>query len=94
MSNTGLSRMDSEQLAQESNDLLTAIMNKSVSEVRKALANVRSPQRVVLTAPSLVADQEQSTPFMAAVKRGDLPIFTALQHHFDRLFSGNVRAGH
>lgn len=86
-----LARTNSENEARGSNKLLSAIEFGSVDEVRSVLAKVRSQDKSVLAAPSLVAEHGQRTPFMAAVARGDLSIFTALLHYFDRLFSDDVR---
>lgn len=91
MSDPPLARTYSEKEAQGSNKLLSAIEYGSVDEVRSVLSKIPSSDKSVLTAPSLVAEHGQRTPFMAAVTRGDLPIFTALLHYFDRLFSDDVR---
>ncbi len=86
-----LSRTFSEMEAQGSHKLLTVVETGSVDEVRSVLAKIQGSERSVLTASSLVADHGQRTPFMAAVRRGDLAIFTALLHYFDRLFANDVR---
>jgi len=88
---TLLLRTLSEKEAQGSHKLLVAVETGTVDEVRSVLAKIQGSERSVLTASSLVADHGQRTPFMAAVRRGDLPIFTALLHYFDRLFSNDVR---
>lgn len=65
-------------------------MDGSVNEVRSLLGQVQEPEKSILTAPSLMAEHFQRTPFMAAAERGDLSIFTALLHYFNRLFSSSV----
>ncbi|CAM9955675.1 unnamed protein product [Scytosiphon promiscuus] len=86
-SNPRLPRSYSEKEARGSEKLLSAIEFNSVSDVRSLLTNVREAEKSILTAPSLMAEHFQRTPFMAAAERGDLSIFTALLHFFNRLFS-------
>ena len=93
MSDLLLARTYSELEAQVSNKLLTVVETGTVDEVRSVLAKIQGSEKSVLTASSLASDHGQRTPFMAAVRRGDLAIFTALLHYFDRLFSNDVRGG-
>lgn len=86
-----LMRTPSVDMAQGSQRLLIAIEEHSVDDVRLALEEVLRQGWSVLTEPSLVAKHGQRTPFMAAAKRGDLPIFTAVLHYFNRLFPDEVR---
>lgn len=87
-----LMRTPSVDMAQGSQRLLIAIEEHSVDDVRRVLEEVLRQGWSVLTEPSLVAKHGQRTPFMAAAKRGDLPIFTAVLNYFNRLFPDKVRA--
>lgn len=88
-----LGRTVSEMQALESHKLLSAIEHDSVVQVRWELEAEDKGQEVdaVLTEPSLVEEHKFRTPLMAAVARGDLPIFTALLRRFEWRFSNNVR---
>lgn len=88
-----MGRTDSEMQAKESHRLLSAIEHEGVAEVRLQLEAKRDMADAALTSPSLVEEHGFRTPLMAAVMRGDLPIFTALLRRFERRFSKEVRAG-
>lgn len=92
VSDSKLARTYSEREARGSHGLLQMIERGTVDDVRTILSKTQPSDKSILTAPSLEAEHFQRTPLMAAVERGDLPIFTALLHYFDRLFSTNVSA--
>lgn len=88
-----IGRTASYMQAHESHRLLNAIETGSIGQVRSELeAETSDTWDAVLTAPSLVAEHGLHTPLMAAVMRGDLPIFTALLRRFERRFSKKVGA--
>eukprot|EP00903_Cladosiphon_okamuranus_P012426 g11642.t1 len=81
-----LEKRTSAIVADSSQELLTAIENDNVDNVRYVLDTLlkkRSWQEV-LTEASLVAAHGQRTPLMAAAKRGDLAVFRAVLHRFDQ----------
>ncbi|CAM9724063.1 unnamed protein product [Ectocarpus fasciculatus] len=89
VSDSKLARTYSEREARGSHGLLQMIERGTVDDVRTILSKTQPSDKSILTAPSLEAEHFQRTPLMAAVERGDLPIFTALLHYVDRLFSTN-----
>lgn len=89
-----LGRTVSERQAQWSDKLLSAIERESIDQVRAELEADKTEPDAVLTAPSLVEKHGFRTPLMAAVARGDLPIFTTLLRRFEARFSKNVRRIH
>eukprot|EP00752_Nemacystus_decipiens_P002726 g2545.t1 len=83
---SGFGRTASEKQAPASHSLMRAIENGDVNEVRLVLA--REMPLAVLTEPSLLQEHGFRTPLMAAVKRGDRPILTALVHRIEQRLWG------
>lgn len=76
--------------ANASNDLLTAIEEGKVDDVRRLVGQLPEGVTSALNTPSLLVKHKLRTPLMAAAETGDFAKFTAILNAFDRQYENKV----